>query len=68
MVRSGPLQHLCRQSLTIESIANLITFESASEQGVVIGFKEHATTGVPVTAFSIATVYAWIWLTRRLLS
>jgi Na+/H+ antiporter NhaD/arsenite permease-like protein len=46
--------------ITIGSIANLITFELAKEQGVVIGFKEHAMTGFPVTAFSIATVYAWI--------
>ncbi len=48
--------------ITIGSIANLITFEQAREQGVIIGFREHAKTGVPVTVLSLIIVAGWIWI------
>ena len=48
--------------ITIGSIANLITFEQAREQGVIIGFKEHAKTGIPVTILSLIILAGWIWI------
>lgn len=47
--------------LTIGSIANLIVIEQARPYGIHIGFREHARTGIPVTAASLAIVLAWIW-------
>lgn len=46
--------------ITIGSIANLIVIEQARPFGVVIGFKEHAKIGVPVTLLSLAVLAAWI--------
>lgn len=48
--------------ITIGSIANLITIEQARTYGVIIGFKEHARIGIPVTALSLLVVIVWIWL------
>lgn len=48
--------------ITIGSIANLIVIEQARTLGVVITFREHARTGVPVTGMSLLTVMAWGWL------
>lgn len=50
--------------MTIGSIANLITFEQAKEYGVIIGFKEHAKVGIPVTVVSIFITIGWI-ITQR---
>ncbi len=41
------------------SIANLIVVEKAGEQGVTLGFKEHALIGVPVTLVSIVILLGW---------
>lgn len=52
--------------LTIGSIANLITFEQAREQGVIVSFREHAKIGMPVTALSLIIVAGWIWISGYL--
>jgi Na+/H+ antiporter NhaD/arsenite permease-like protein len=52
--------------LTIGSIANLITFEQAREQGVIVSFSEHAKIGMPVTALSLIIVAGWIWISGYL--
>lgn len=51
--------------ITIGSIANLIVIEQAGQQGVRIGFREHARTGVPITLVSIAFTLAWVALAGR---
>jgi len=48
--------------ITIGSIANLIVIESALPYGIRIGFKEHATVGVPVTVLSLFVLLAWVAL------
>jgi len=48
--------------ITIGSIANLIVFEQARFYGVEITFRGHARIGLPVTAFSLLVLWAWIWL------
>jgi Na+/H+ antiporter NhaD/arsenite permease-like protein len=50
--------------LTIGSIANLIVIEQARPYGIVIGFREHARTGIPVTLVSLAVTIGWIWWRR----
>ncbi|GAB4489354.1 MAG: SLC13 family permease [Thermodesulfovibrionales bacterium] len=52
--------------ITIGSIANLITIEQAREQGIRIGFLEHARTGVPITAASLLVTLLWAPLARIL--
>lgn len=52
--------------ITIGSIANLITIEQAKEQGVRIGFLEHARTGVPVTLASLLVALLWAPVARLL--
>ena len=49
--------------IVIGSIANLIVIEQAKKLGVVITFREHARTGVPVTLFSllVLALYALIF-------
>jgi Na+/H+ antiporter NhaD/arsenite permease-like protein len=46
--------------ITLGSIANLITFEQARQHGVEVSFREHARTGVPVTAASLLITMVWI--------
>jgi Na+/H+ antiporter NhaD/arsenite permease-like protein len=50
--------------ITIGSIANLITIEGAKEFGIVISFREHAKTGIPVTVVSLLITLVWIGLFR----
>ncbi len=52
--------------ITIGSIANLITIEQARVQGVIIDFKEHARTGIPVTVLSLIVLFGWIWIVGKL--
>lgn len=52
--------------ITIGSIANLIVIEQARPFGIVIGFKEHARVGLPVTVVSFLLLMGWILLTRSL--
>jgi len=46
--------------ITIGSIANLITFEQARGVGVVVGFREHAKVGIPVTLASFIIAVSWL--------
>jgi Na+/H+ antiporter NhaD/arsenite permease-like protein len=46
--------------ILIGSIANLIVVEQAATEGVVISFKEHAKTGIPVTLCSLLVLVGWI--------
>lgn len=45
--------------ILLGSIANLIVVEKAEEQGVTMGFKEHAVVGIPVTAISLLILVGW---------
>lgn len=44
----------------IGSIANLIVIEQARGYGVIIGFREHARAGVPITLVSLSVLIGWI--------
>lgn len=48
--------------ILVGSIANLIVVGEARRMGVVIGWKEHARVGVPVTIATLAIAAAWLWL------
>lgn len=48
--------------IVIGSIANLIVFETASNYGVRITFKEHASVGIPVTLLSLAITCLWVFV------
>lgn len=48
--------------LVIGSIANLIVIEQARPFGVIIGFREHAGIGVPVTLSSLLILVGWLAL------
>jgi Na+/H+ antiporter NhaD/arsenite permease-like protein len=47
--------------IVIGSIANLIVIEQAKNQGVEIGFWEHARVGIPVTVSSLMCLLGWIY-------
>jgi Na+/H+ antiporter NhaD/arsenite permease-like protein len=46
--------------LLVGSIANLIVADLARQQGIVIDWKRHAVTGIPVTLLTLAVVWAWM--------
>ncbi|WP_439517987.1 anion transporter [Hydrogenophaga sp.] len=46
--------------LLVGSIANLIVADLARQQGIVIDWKRHAVTGIPVTLMTLAVVWAWM--------
>jgi Na+/H+ antiporter NhaD/arsenite permease-like protein len=48
--------------LVVGSIANIIVVEEARRQGVVIDWRGHARTGVPVTLVTLAIAAGWLWL------
>jgi Na+/H+ antiporter NhaD/arsenite permease-like protein len=48
--------------ILLGSIANLIVFEQARQHGIVVGFREHARIGVPVTLASLAALLLWVAL------
>jgi Na+/H+ antiporter NhaD/arsenite permease-like protein len=50
--------------LIVGSIANIIVVDAARRQGVVIDWRRHARTGVPVTLATLAV--AGLWLAWRL--
>lgn len=50
--------------LLVGSIANLIVVDLADKAGVRIGWREHATIGVPVTLMSLVVLALWLWLGR----
>ena len=46
----------------LASVANLIVAEKAARRGIVIGFREHALVGVPLTLLSLTA--GGFWLSR----
>jgi Na+/H+ antiporter NhaD/arsenite permease-like protein len=48
--------------LLVGSIANLIVADLARQQGIVIDWKRHAVTGIPVTLLTLALVWGWMRL------
>lgn len=48
--------------LLVGSIANLIVADLARQQGIVIDWKRHAITGIPVTLLTLALVWGWMRL------
>jgi Na+/H+ antiporter NhaD/arsenite permease-like protein len=48
--------------ILVGSIANLIVVDQAARLGVVIGWREHARVGLPITLITLAIAGAWLWL------
>jgi Na+/H+ antiporter NhaD/arsenite permease-like protein len=48
--------------LVVGSIANIVVVEQAARLGVVVDWRAHARTGVPVTIATLAVAAAWLWL------
>jgi Na+/H+ antiporter NhaD/arsenite permease-like protein len=46
--------------LLVGSIANLIVADGARRAGIVLDWRAHAATGVPVTLGSLALLWAWM--------
>jgi len=46
--------------LIVGSIANIIVVDAARRQGVIIDWKRHARTGVPVTLATLALTAGWL--------
>lgn len=54
------LSTLAGNLLLVGSLANLIVAERARAEGVVIGFRDFARAGVPMTLSSMAVAAAWL--------
>jgi Na+/H+ antiporter NhaD/arsenite permease-like protein len=50
--------------LIVGSIANIIVVEQARAQRVVIDWRTHARSGVPLTVMTLIVAAAWLWSTR----
>lgn len=48
--------------LIVGSIANIIVIDQAARLGVIIGWREHARIGIPVTILTLAIAAGWLWL------
>ena len=63
---SGPVlalvSTLAGNLLIVGSIANMIVVAAAARAGIVIDWRRHARTGIPVTLASLAIVAAWLAL------
>ncbi len=46
--------------LLVGSIANLIVVDQAARLGVVIGWREHARVGIPVTLLTLGIAALWL--------
>lgn len=51
--------------LIVGSIANIIVVEQAGRRGIVIDWRAHARTGVPVTLATLAIAAVWLWVRAR---
>ena len=56
------LSTLAGNLLIVGSLANIITVQRAADQGVHLGFAEHARAGVPMTLASMAAALLWLWV------
>ncbi|MEO8165750.1 MAG: anion transporter [Betaproteobacteria bacterium] len=63
---AGPLlalaSTLAGNLLIVGSIANIIVIDAARSRGVIIDWKTHALTGVPVTLATLVLAWAYLWL------
>jgi Na+/H+ antiporter NhaD/arsenite permease-like protein len=61
---AGPLlalvSTLAGNLLIVGSIANIIVVDAARRKGIVIDWKRHARTGVPVTLLTLAITAGWL--------
>jgi len=61
---SGPLlalvSTLAGNLLIVGSIANIIVVDAARRQGIVIDWRRHLRTGLPVTIVTLAITAAWL--------
>ena len=48
--------------LIVGSIANIIVVDAAGRRGVLIDWKRHARTGIPVTLATMAISWGYLWL------
>lgn len=51
--------------LLVGSIANIIVISAAQQRGILIGWREHARIGVPVTLATTAIAAVCLWLRLR---
>ena len=62
---AGPLlalaSTLAGNLLIVGSIANIIVVDAAQRRGVVIDWKRHARTGIPVTLATLAISWIYLW-------
>lgn len=56
------LSTLAGNLFLVGSLANLIVVERAQTVGVVLSFRDHARSGVPITLISGAAAILWLWL------
>ncbi len=67
---AGPLlalaSTLAGNLLIVGSIANIIVVDAARSRGIIIDWKRHAATGIPVTIATL--VIAWIYLWFRVIN
>ncbi len=63
---SGPMlaldSTLAGNLVIVGSIANIIVVDAARRRGIVIDWRRHARTGVPVTLATLAVTAAWFML------
>ena len=55
------LSTLAGNLLIIGSLANIITVERAREAGVVLGFADHARSGIPMTVLAMTIAVLWLF-------
>ena len=48
--------------LIVGSIANIIVVDAAARHGVVIDWRRHLRTGLPVTVITLVLVGGWLHL------
>ena len=63
---SGPMlalvSTLAGNLLVVGSIANIIVLDAARRRGILIDWRQHARTGVPVTVATLAITALWFML------
>src|SRR5205807_10550255 len=63
---SGPMlalvSTLAGNLLIVGSIANIIVLDAARRRGILIDWRQHARTGVPVTVATLAITAGWFML------
>ncbi len=63
---SGPMlalvSTLAGNLLIVGSIANIIVLDAAKRRGILIDWRQHARTGVPVTVATLAITAGWFML------